>query len=317
LGNINSDDNSHYYRILVYPSAHLHISPIQKHSLWFGAFILRIFLLTLLSTASIAVAFEPLNTDDAGTVKMDMNQIEQYFFSIQRHGSTSATPIDIITPGEEFIGSNSAKALPFTYTRGLRDNLEASIATTFYTEPTGSYSRFSNSVIGLKWRFLEDEKNRYAVAIKPTLVLPASTQQQIYGLGLAAPNYGVNFITSKYWYDLEVHINAAYMRSPYNTNYVVGQSTDPNRINIFTISIAPVWTIHPKFKVALDIGANTNPPKPEQYLSNYILAALIFSPVGEIDIGLSAMRNAFNYGVALSGNGPNATRTEIGLTWRF
>jgi hypothetical protein len=92
---------------------------------------------------------------------------------------------------------------------------------------------------------------------------------------------------------------------------------DPNRINIFLISIAPVWLLSSDFKLALDIGATTNPPQPEQYFSNYLLGALIYSPVQDVDIGLSAMRSAFSYGNTLSGNGPNATRTEIGVTWRF
>ena len=262
-------------------------------------------------------AFEPLNTDDAGTINAGSNQIEQYFFSIQRHGSTNTTPVELITPGEEFAGSNSAKAFPFTYTRGLSDNLEASIASTYYTEPTGNYSRLSNSILGLKWRFLNDEINHYALALKPTVVLPASQKQQVYGLGLAAANYGINFIASKYWDRLEIHMNASYMRSPYNTNYAIGQSQDPNRTNILALSLAPVWSVMPKVKVALDIGLTTNPPTTEQYFSNYLLAALIYSPTDNIDIGLSAMRNAFSYSVALSGSGPNATRTEIGVTWRF
>jgi hypothetical protein len=279
--------------------------------------LLRFFSLLLLLTPSITWAFEPLNTDDAGTIKRGSNQIEQYFFSIQRHGSTNAAPIDLVTPGEEFAGQNSAKAFPFTYTRGLDNNLEASIATTYYAQPTGNFARVSNNIFGMKWRYFEDQDDQFSLAIKPFLILPSSTQQQVNGLGLAASNYGANFIASRYWDNLEVHINVAYMRSPYNTNYAIGQSTDPNRTNIFSLSFAPVWTISPKIKAALDIGAVTNPPKLEQYISNYALAALIYSPFEDIDIGLSAMRNAFNYGVALSGNGPNATRTELGITWRF
>jgi hypothetical protein len=107
------------------------------------------------------------------------------------------------------------------------------------------------------------------------------------------------------------------MHSPYNTNYAVGQSTDLNRTNIFFISVAPVWTLIPGIKVALDIGATTNPPIPEQYLSTYALAALILSPTDDIDIGISAMRSASSYGTVVSANGPNATRSEIGVTWRF
>lgn len=264
-----------------------------------------------------ALAFEPLNTDDAGTVESGRNQIEQYFFSINRHGNTSAMPTDIVTPGEEYSGQGSAKALPFTYTRGLSQTVEAFIATTYYTEPSGSFTRFSNSAIGLKWRFLDDQENHYALAVKPILIFPASQQQQVNGLGSAALNYGVNFIASRYWEQLEIHFNLSYMHSPYNTNYAVGQSMDLNRTNIFFMSVAPVWTLFPGVKIALDIGATTNPPMPEQYLSTYGLAALIFSPTDDIDIGLSAMRSASNYSTVFSGAGANATRTEIGVTWRF
>ncbi len=263
------------------------------------------------------MAFEPLNTDDAGTVKAGGNQIEQYYFSIIRHGNTSAAPVDIVTPGEEYAGQDSARAYPFTYTRGLSETVEASIASTYYAQPSGNFTRLSNSAIGLKWRFLSDEENHYALAVKPTLIFPASQQQQVNGLGAAALNYGVNLIASRYWDRVEVHFNASYMRAPYNMNYSVGQSMDPNRLNLILISVAPVWTIIPGIRVALDIGATTNPPVPEQYLTNYALAALILSPIEDVDIGISAMRSAANYGTVVSANGPNATRTEIGVTWRF
>ena len=275
------------------------------------------FLFLLLLASSSALAFEPLNTDDAGTVEAGKNQIEQHFFSINRHGNTSTAPTDIVTPGEEYTGQGSAKAFPFTYTRGINESLEASIATTYYTEPAGNYTRSSNSILGMKWRFLESKENQYALAIKPTIIFPASKQQQVYGLGSAAFNYGVNFIASRYWDQIEIHFNLSYMHSPYNTNYAVGQSTDLNRTNIFFISVAPVWTIFPGVKVALDIGATTNPPIPEQYLSAYGLVALIFSPTEDIDIGISAMRSASSYGTVVSANGPNATRSEVGITWRF
>jgi hypothetical protein len=273
--------------------------------------------LILLFTISSALAFEPLNTDDAGTVEAGKNQIEQYFFSINRHGSSSASPTDIVTPGEEYSGQSNAKAFPFTYTRGISETLEASVATTYYNQPSGAFTRFSNSLIGFKWRFLQDEENRYAMAVKPTLVFPASKQQQVIGLGSAAFNYGVNLIASRYWDNIEIHFNLSYMHSPYNTNYEVGQSADPNRTNIFFVSAAPVWTLIPGIKIAFDIGATTNPPIPEQYTSTYGLVALILSPTENVDIGISAMRSANNYQTVISANGPNATRTEIGVTWRF
>ncbi len=271
----------------------------------------------MLATPMMGYGFEPLNTDDAGTVKANSNQIEQYFFSINRHGSTGPLPVDLITPGEEYAGQNSAKAFPFTYTKGLTDSLEASIASTYYTEPSGGFTRLSNAAIAMKWRFLENEKKDMAFAVKPVLIFPSSQQQQIYGLGAAATNYGFNLIASSYWENVEVHMNASYMRAPYNSNYAVGQSMDPNRINIFFLSIAPVWTVYPGVKLAFDVGATTNPPEPEKYLSYYVLFGIILAASENIDIGLSVMRSAANYGTVISANGPNATRSEIGVTWRF
>ena len=116
---------------------------------------------------------------------------------------------------------------------------------------------------------------------------------------MAAFNYGFNLIASKYWDSFEVHMNAIYMRSPYNTNYPVGLSTDPNRINIFILSVAPVWAIHKDFKIALDIGATTNPPTTEQYLSHYALIAGIYSITEDVDLGVSYMRAGMNYSCLL------------------
>jgi hypothetical protein len=269
----------------------------------------------LLLVPGFAYAFEPLNTDDAGTVNAGGNQIEQYFFSINRNGGSQQA--DIATPGEEYTGRTDAKAFPFTYTRGLSDQVEASIAITYYNEPSGNYSKFSNYVLASKWRFYEDEQLGYAFAIKPTVTLPANKQQQVAGLGLAAVNYGVNFIASKYWDGVELHVNAMYMHAPYNTNYNVGLSSDPNRTNIFLISVAPVWSINKDLKIALDLGVSTNPPSSEQYLSHYALVAGIYSITDSLDLGVSYMRTGSNYSQTFASQQAWATRSEVGITWRF
>lgn len=271
--------------------------------------------LALLMIPALAFAFEPLNTDDAGTVRSGGNQIEQYFFSINRHGGSQQS--DIVTPGEEYTGNADAKAFPFTYTRGLSDTVEASISTTYYSSPSGNYSRLSNYVFASKWRFFEDEQIGYALAIKPTVVLPASKQQQVEGLGLAAFNYGANFIASKYWDGIELHLNAMYMRSPYNTNYSIGHAADNSRTDIFLLSLAPVWTVVPNIRIALDVGATTNPPANDQYLSYYSLVAAIFSINESVDLGLSYMRTAQSFGATIGAQESGATRTEAGITWRF
>jgi len=276
---------------------------------------MKVLLLALLLIPAIVHAFEPLNTDDAGTVKAGGNQIEQYFFSINRNGGSQQA--DIVTPGEEFTGRTDAKAFPFTYTHGLSEQVEASLSMTYYIEPSGTFSKFSNYVLASKWRFHEDSDLGYALAVKPTVILPAGKQQQVAGLGLAAFNYGLNFIASKYWQDIELHVNAVYMRSPYNTNYSVGTATDPNRTNIFLLSIAPVWSISKNLRIALDLGAATNPPSSEQYLSHYALIAGIYSLTETIDLGVSYMRTGANYSETFAAQPAGATRSEVGVTWRF
>ncbi len=265
---------------------------------------------------TLSNAFEPLNTDDAGTVAAGGNQIEQYFIFINRNGGSSQA-VDIITPGEEYSGSADARALPFTYTRGLSNAVEASFSTTYYNQPSGNFSRLSNYVFATKWRFHEDEQYRYALAIKPIIVLPTSKQQQVNGLGLASVNYGASFIASKYWEDMELHVNASYMRSPYNSNYSIGNSAGANRTDILLLSLAPVWTVSPGFRLALDIGATTNPVMTEQYLSYYSLIAAIYSITENLDLGLSYMRAALTYGATIGSQLAGSTRSEIGVTWRF
>ena len=262
-------------------------------------------------------AFEPLNTDDAGTVPKDRNQIELYFFQTGTRGDSTADTVDLLTPGEEYFGMDNAKALPFTYTRGVSENVEISLGATYFASPRGNYSPVANKVIALKWRFAADPDGKWALAVKPSFTLPGSAQQQVYGLDLAMPSYGLNLIGSRYWDQVEIHVNASYTNSPYNKNYLIGGSASPNRTNIIFLSAAPVWTVVKGFRLAFDIGITTNPPSDQQYLTSYGLLAAIISPVDDLDIGLSYMRSAENMGTVVNNTGVSASRAEIGFTWRF
>lgn len=279
---------------------------------------LRFLIFTVLILASLTGnTFEPLNTDDAGTILKNSNQIEQYFFRTTSHGGGAATNMDVITPGEEYFGVGDAKAFPFTYTRGLTDNLEAAVGTTYFSAPRGNYSPISNKVFSMKWRFLEGDDKGWALAMKPSITLPGSPQQQIYGLNYAMPNYELTLIGSRYWDLIELHTNISYTKALYNTNYLVGGGPSSNRTNIFFISVAPVWKVNQTAKLAIDIGMTTNPPSSEQPITSYGLVAAIISITDDIDVGLSYMRSAVNPGVIFNNSGIGASRSEIGFTWRF
>jgi hypothetical protein len=274
-------------------------------------------LISLAIIPGYSLAFEPLNTDDAGTVKKDGNQVEIYSFTTNQHDSNALNAVDLPIPDQDYVDTQYAHAYPVTYTRGIGDNIEASIGSAVYAQPKGAFSPVSNSAVAMKWRFAESEDGDWALAIKPSVRLPSTPSQQVAGLGYSALNYGATLIGSVYWNAVEIHANVAYAKASYNTNYSTGQNTDPNRTNILFFSIAPVWTVSPGIRLALDMGLTTNPPTTEQYLSNYGLVAAIFSPIEAIDIGLSYMRSAANFGIVTSGSGANTTRTEVGVTWRF
>ncbi len=275
-------------------------------------------LFTLLSilVTGLSHSYAPLNTDDAGTTAKGSNQVEQYFFSILQVGQSNEGE-DSISSGEDFNGIGDATGFPFTYARGLTDNSEVSFSPTYYLAPLGNFSRVGNFTINYKHRFLGDGEKGLNLALKPSVILPAGVTQQEFGIGNAAWNYGATFIASQFWESAELHFNAGYMRTPYNNNYVVGESTDPKRTNFYLISVAPVWKLTPHIKFALDVGMNTNPNEPDISLTMYGQVAVIFSPDKDVDIGLAYQRNANNFGVAFGEAGPYTSRVQLGVTYRF
>lgn len=124
-------------------------------------------------------------------------------------------------------------------------------------------------------------------------------------------------IGSRYWDQVELHLNASYTKAAYNTNYQIAMSSPDNRSNILFLSAAPVWTLAPGFRLALDVGLATNASNAEQQLTNYALLAGIFSPADNLDIGISYLRSAATMGNVLGNTGANSSRSEIGFTWRF
>ena len=264
-------------------------------------------------------AYEPLNTDDAKTVGKGWNQIEAYYYNITSNGASEQSTGT--SPGEEFLAAGNAKALPVTYTYGFTDQLEGMVAATYFMTPRGDYSPVSNYVFGVKWQYFGNIGEGFGLAVKPTLSLPASTQQQVSGLGNAATNYGLNMISSYYWRTVDVHLNLTYDRQPYNTNFLVAGDSGLQRKNVYGASIAPVWNFMPKTSIALDLGVGTNTPTASPTIANtYAMAALMYSPISTIDLGVAYLMSNDEPGQALSTGRLQKTgsnRFEIGATFRF
>jgi hypothetical protein len=271
--------------------------------------------LTLIGMSGPGFAFEPLNTDDAGTVGKRVNQIEQYFYFL--HNNTPGNPGSVATPGEEFRGLGNAKAFPFTYTYGMSGSTEIAFSTTYYATPRGSYSPFANNIVSVKWRFWGDGERGLSMAIKPAITLPASTSQQVEGMGLAKTNYELNYIISYYLERIQLHTNISYARNPYNTNYPISGTYSPYQINVVSGSIAPVWIVNSWLKLALDIGSSIDTSTDAAAVNDYAMVAAIFSVNKQVDIGLSYLQSSTTPNNAWTSKGITSDRTEVGVTWRF
>ena len=270
----------------------------------------------LLLVSLPAAAYMPLNTDDAGTTAKGGYQIEQYFYSLVQVGQGSSDP-EAVSSGEDYQGVDNARAFPFTFSRGLTDSVDLQFAPTYYLQPLGSFSRVANYTLNLKWRFLGDGEKELNLALRPQLIAPAGTTQQEYGLGNARWNYGLTFIASQFSENYELHFNAGYQRAPYNSAYTVGLSTDARRTDLYSVSIAPVLNLSSQWKVALDLGLNTNPNMPDPTLTRYGLVALLYYPMKDLDVAVSYQRNASSFDVAFGGSGPYVSRFQVGVTYRF
>ena len=270
----------------------------------------------LLQICLPALAYMPLNTDDAGTTTKGGYQVEQSFYSLIQVGQGSDNAA-VTTSGEDYQGSGNAQAFPFTFSRGLTDNIDLQFSPTYYLQPAGGYSRVSNYTLNLKWRFYGDGETGLNFALRPQLIAPASTAQQENGLGNARFNYGLNFIASQFGENYEVHANAGYASAPYNNSYSVGLSTDARRTDLYSVSVAPVWVISSQWKLAVDVGINTNPTATDATLTRYGLIALLYYPLKDLDVGVSYQRNASTFGVAFGDSGQYVSRLQVGVTYRF
>jgi hypothetical protein len=270
----------------------------------------------LLLVSFPTAAYMPLNTDDAGTTAKGTYQVEQYFYSLIEVGQSTDSAV-AATSGEDYQGVGNAQAFPFTFSRGLTDNIDLQFAPTYYLQPTGSYSRVSNYTLNLKWRFYGDGETGLNLALRPQLIAPASSAQQEVGIGNARFNYGLNFIASQFSENYELHFNAGYSSAPYNSAYSVGLSTDARRTDLYAVSIAPVWLMSPQWKLALDVGVNTNPSATDPTLTRYGLVALLYYPMKDLDVAVSYQRNASTFDTAFGGSGPYVSRFQVGVTYRF
>lgn len=234
-----------------------------------------------------ALAYHPLATDDTGTQGLAGNQLE---LGYDYAHSKAAGVVDI------------GREIPFTFTRGLTDSLDAFVGVARQTSPGDGWG---NVGVGVKWRFYEDEAAKFSMAMKPEFVLPISRAKEAAGFGNGRASYGLTLIATKETDFGELHFNLAVERSNYADTVTFNE-----RKNRYRLSVAPVWAVADKWKLALDLGLQTNPDPAEKSRMGYVELGVVYSPSEDLDLSLGITRDVMD--------GPvQSTSASFGLTWRF
>lgn len=234
-----------------------------------------------------AHAYHPLVTDDTGTQGLGGNQLE-LGYDYARSKAAGVTGIE--------------RAVPFTYTRGLTDDLDVFAGVARQTSPGNGWS---NVAVGAKWRFFEDEAARFSLALKPEIVLPVSRAREAAGFGNGKTSYGLNLILTRETDFGELHFNLAAERSNFADTV-----TFSDRRNLYRLSVAPVWHVAEGWKAALDLGVQTNPDRAEKSRMGYMELGLVYSPSENLDLSFGLTRDIMDGAVS-------TTSASFGLTWRF
>lgn len=250
----------------------------------------------LLALGSVpAFAFQPLITDDTGTQGAGGNQLE----------------FGVSEDREKFDGTTTrTRTLPIVYTRGLADPLDVFIGIDHQRirsdVPDTSASGRGNPVIGLKWRFYENEGSKTSLAVKPEIALPVSGSREARGLGTGKTSHRLTAILTQELGFGAVHANLGVARDRFRDPGV-----SPN-VSTTHASVAPVWDVAEGWKLAADLGTDSARGGGQRVRANYFEIGAIYSPNKDLDFALGLIRTSDNQSPKTTVNSATA-----GVTWRF
>jgi len=242
-----------------------------------------------------AFAFQPLITDDTGTQRAGGNQLE---LSLNRERVEAAGLVDRVS------------TLPVVYTRGLSDALDVFVGLSHArvrpSATAGDANGNGNPVMGAKWRFYENERSGYSLALKPEILFPVSAGRESAGLGTGRHSGGVTLIFTQEAAFGAVHVNAGAGRERFR-DAAINPDTRTTRV-----SLAPVWDVNAQWKLALDLGSESAHAADASVRSNFLELGAIWAPSKDLDLALGVVR-------ARDDNSPAATTHNVtaGITWRF
>jgi hypothetical protein len=255
---------------------------------------IRYILLSLLHAPAV-FAFQPLITDDTGTQGSGGNQVE-FSWNRQRLESTGDTT-------RTFTRS-------LTYTRGITDAIDVyggvSQVRVGSPVPGTDTHGHGNPVLGLKWRFYENEDEKFSVGFKPEIQFHASADYEERGLGNGHNGYSGTLILTRETAFGAVHLNYAFTQ----VNYALDANRNAHRRHLHRLNVAPVFELAEQWQVGVDLGLTTNSHRTERAAMGYAELGVIWSPGKDLDFALGW--------IAFLGDGePRSSTLTAGVTWRF
>lgn len=247
----------------------------------------------LFATASAtAFAFQPLITDDTGTQGAGGNQLE---FSLNEDRERLAGDV------------TRTRALSGGYTRGLTDTLDVFVqANHTRIRSAGADVSGNPSSFGAKWRFYESEDSKTSLGLKPELHLPVSADKEAAGLGTGRSSFGLTLILSR-----EVPFGAIHANLAAGHDRFRDAAANPDA-TVLRASVAPVWDVAEEWKLALDVGSETEKAGGSETRADFVEIGAIFSPNKDLDFAFGIVRRTDNANPAAK-----TTAATVGVTWRF
>jgi hypothetical protein len=242
---------------------------------------------------ALACAYQPLVTDDTGTQGAGGHQLEAaYDRTVERsHGARATT-----------------QEVPLTYTYGVTEALDLFVGLARQRvapdAPAAAEHGWSNTAVGAKWRFFDDEAAKLSFALRPEIRLPVSRNRETRGLGTARTSYGLGLLMTQETGFGAVHANLAAER----VNYADPALNGAERRTRYRLSVAPVWDVTKEWALALDAGLITNPERGERARMGYIEAGTIYALRKNLEIALGVIRDVMD-------GGASTTRVTVGITW--
>jgi len=242
-----------------------------------------------------AQAFQPLVTDEAGTLGAGGNQVEL--------GYARAADKDALS-------KTTASALTLIYTRGLTETLDAAVTVAHLRNrevSSGvSASGAANPVAGLKWRFYDDEEKKLSLALKPEVRFPVSGGGEQRRLDSGATNARIGLLLTRETDFGALHANLSLA----SNRFAEPANRAENRGSLWRLSAAPVVEISPGWKIALDTGLVTNPRKGERAAMGYLELGAVYAAAQGLDVAFGIVRD-------IGRQGHSAQLATAGLTWQF